>query len=161
MEFFTLTLLIRIITSLICSVAFALVFKINARHLPYAGIAGALAYFVYYTVEYSAAPLFVAAFASTAFTALFSEVYARIKYAPVIVLLSPGVIPIVPGADIYYTMQHLLIGEWAIALEYLARTLSAGLGIAAGIVVVSVIFRTVYARAASISNVKKSETSDK
>ncbi len=143
MTFFTLTLLIRVAASFVCSLAFAVVFRVNTRHLVYTGIAGALIYFVYYTVEFVGAPIFVAAFLSTALAALFSEAYAVIKKAPVIILLAPAVIPIVPGGDLYYSMQRLLSGSWGGAIDALGRTLAIGLGIAGGIVVVSVIFRAI------------------
>ncbi len=141
MSFFTTQLLIQLVTSAICSIAFAVIFRVEARHLPHTGIIGLLTYLVYYTILYFDMHLFIASFACTAFAALYSEIYARTKRAPTIVLLSPAVIPIVPGADLYYTMQHLLASRWEIAMSYLTRTLAVGLGIAGGIVVVSIAFR--------------------
>lgn len=141
MTFFTDQLIIRLITSAICSMAFAVIFRVEARHLIHTALIGMLTYFVYHTVMFFGIHIFVASFACTAFAALYAEIYARIKRAPTIVLLSPAVIPIVPGGDLYYTMQHLLNSRWEAALDALTRTLAVGLGIAGGIVVVSIAFR--------------------
>ena len=143
MNFFTQEFLVQLITSAICSAAFAVIFRVEQRHLVHTGIIGMLTYFVYYTSLYFGMPLFVASFASTAFAAVYAEIYARVKRAPTIVLLSPAVVPTVPGGDLYYTMQHILASRWEQAFLYLSRTLSVGLGIAGGIVAISIVFRII------------------
>lgn len=143
MTLFTLELLIRLITSLVASCAFAIVFKIAPRHLPYAAISGAITYFVYHAVLYFSLSLFLASFLSTAAAAIFSETYARIRRAPAVIILTSAVIPIVPGASLYYWVQHLLSGDNNVAMGYLGETISVGLGIACGIVVVSISFRAI------------------
>jgi len=139
-EFFTLELLIRLITSAICSCAFGIIFKINKRHLITVGVSGLITYFIYHTVIFFGGSAFVAAFASTFFTSSFGEVSARINHAPAIIYLLTGLIPIVPGGDAYYSMRYLLSGDMSLALEKLSTTAQVALGIAGGIVLVSVIF---------------------
>lgn len=143
-EIFTAQLLIRLVTSFICSAAFAVLFKVAPRHLLAAGASGAVAYFVYHLTVGLGGGVFAAGFLSTAAGAAFAEVYARMRRTPVTVILSAAIIPIVPGGDLYYTMQHALSGEGATALEYFVRTMSIALGIAGGIVVVAVAFRIFY-----------------
>ena len=142
-DFFTREMLVQLITSAMCSVAFAVIFRVEKRHLLHTGIIGMLTYLVYYTFLFFGMPLFVASFASTAFAAVYAEIYARVKRAPTIVLLSPAVVPTVPGGDLYYTMQHVLASRWTLAFDYLSRALSVGLGIAGGIVVISIVFRII------------------
>ena len=140
-EFFTSVFFVRMVTSFICSAAFVLLFKAAPRHLLPAGLAGMLTYFVYYLVLFLGGHVFAAALFSTAAGAVFSEIYARMHRAPVIVTLCGAIIPIVPGGDLYYTMQHALASNGAMSLEYLWRTLSIALGMAGGIVVVALVFR--------------------
>lgn len=143
MTFFSWTLLIRLIASFFATMGFAVVFKTKLRHLLPAGISGVLVYFVYYVFEFIGAPLFIAAFASTTVGAIYSEVYARFFHTPAIIILSSAVIPIVPGGSLYYTVQHFLTEESTKALSYLGDTLAIGLGIACGIVLVSVLSKTI------------------
>ena len=143
MTFFSLTLLIRLVSSFFATMGFAIVFRTKLRHLLPAGISGVVVYFVYYAFEFIGAPLFIVALASTTVGAIYSEVYARFFHTPAIIILSSAVIPIVPGGSLYYTVQHFLTEETTEALGYLGDTLAIGLGIACGIVLVSILSKTI------------------
>lgn len=56
--------------------------------------------------------MFVGLFAASFFVAVLSELLARIIKTPVILMLVPMLIPEIPGGDLYYTMQHLVRGEY-------------------------------------------------
>ena len=137
-EFFTMTFLIQLITSAIGSVGFAMIYRVAGKYLSYAALGGVLTFAVYYTVEFFGLGVFVAAMLSSAFSALFSEVLAKIKRAPVSIFLLPCFIPIVPGSALYYTMANFIAKDLAAAWNYLGIALGVGLGIACGIVVVPV-----------------------
>lgn len=137
-DFFTFEFLTRLVTSLLGTLAFAILFRCRARHLPYASACGLFTYAIYYTAAYFGASLFFAAFLCTAFTTAFSEVCARLRRAPALVFLLPGTIPIVPGSDLYYTMRYLLEGNYPRCYVHLQSALLVGIGIAGGIVAVSI-----------------------
>ncbi len=159
MTFFTTQLLVQLITGGLCSMSFALIFRVAPRHLLPTSLAGVFVWLIYYTIDYFKLSIFLAAFASTACATIFAELYARTRRAPAIVILSPAVIPIVPGGDLYYTMKHALSGDFALAGEYVGKALAIGLGIAAGIVVVTIISRIIFDRIALIKQrVTKSDT---
>lgn len=139
-DFFTLDLLIKTVAAAVASLAFSVVIKVNKKHLPHATVLSALTYLVYYTVLYFDGTVFLAAFLSTALAALLSEILARVRSAPTIVFLLPSVIPTVPGGGLYYSMRDLLREDMVSATENLMVTLKIGLGIAGGIVSVSIIF---------------------
>lgn len=143
-EFFTSEFIVRLITSLIGTVSFAIVFRVRPVHLPYAGVCGLITYACFYTVGFFSASLFTAAFAAASFTALFSEVFARVRRAPAIVFLIPGSIPIVPGGDLYNMMKYLLSSDFGTAREYMLTAVKTGIGIAGGIVAVSVAWGLVF-----------------
>lgn len=139
-DFFTLSFFLQSLTACGGTLAFAVLFKVRAKHLPFAGICGVLTYILYYTVTFLGGSLFAAAFASTVAAAVFSECCARLRRAPAPVFLVPGTIPIVPGSDLYYTMRYLLSGDAAEFTYYLVRAVLVGLGIGGGIVTVSLVF---------------------
>ena len=139
MSFFTWEFLTRLITSALGSCAFALIFKTDKRHLPMVSISGFVTYLVYHTVSFFGGGFFVASFASTLFAAVFGEVCARVFRAPTILYLVTGLIPIVPGGEAYYAMRYLLERNTAMASAKLLSTGSVALGIASGIVLVSII----------------------
>ena len=84
--------------------------------------------------------IFWAAFISAAFTSLFSEVIARVRKAPAIIFLLTGIVPTVPGGALYYTMRNMVLGDISGTLDKLSVTIQTGIGIAGGIVSVSIIF---------------------
>lgn len=137
---FTSTFYIQLITSLFGSAGFALLFKMRARYLPYAILGGGLTYAAYYFGGVLTSSVFAAGFVGSAASAVFSELCARIKKAPAIVFLVPCAIPIVPGGSLYRTMLNLISQNFDAAWFYLMETLKVGIGIAGGIVTVSLCF---------------------
>ena len=140
MTFFSTQFFIALGASFIASGAFAIIFKTNKRHLLKVCLAGLLTYFIYYTLQYFTGSLFLAAFISTAFTTLYGEICARIARAPAIIFIIAGIIPTVPGGDSYYAIKYLISGEMALGVEKLFDTGAIAIGIASGIVCVSIIF---------------------
>lgn len=136
----TPTFYIQLITSFLGSAGFALLFKMRLRYLPFAMIGGGLTYAAYYFGGVFTSSVFAAAFVGSAASALFSEICARVKRAPAIVFLVPCAIPIVPGGSLYRTMLNLISQNFEDTWFYLMETLKVGIGIAGGIVTVSLCF---------------------
>ena len=158
MDFFSYELIIRLITSAFASAAFAVIFKINKRHLIYISICGALAYLIYHTVIYFKGAEFLAALVSTIFAAVFAETCARILHAPATIYIITGVIPIFPGGNLYYTMSNFLEGDYEETFSQLLTTLGVGIGIAGGVVMVSVLFGIAYDINAKIKRMMQSNS---
>ena len=75
---------------------------------------------------------------STAVAALFAEIMARKRRAPASVFLIPGVIPTVPGSNLYFFMRYILESNLPEAFSQLGIALGVALGIACGTVSVSI-----------------------
>ena len=123
------------VTSFIASVSFAVLFRVNKRHLIWAGIGSILTFAIYYVLDDR---LFLAAIVSAMFTALYSEISARVHKAPTLVFLITGVIPTVPGRYLYNTMRCFVEGSWSEGASYFLDTMTIALGIAAGVVGVAI-----------------------
>ncbi len=146
-RFFKPIFFIASVGALVGALSFAILFNVAPRHLVFGSLCGLLTYAVYYTVEFfTAGEAFPAAFISTMIAALFAEVASRVRKAPTIVFLIPGVIPTVPGGALYRAMRALLLFDFSGAGEALLTTLQVGLGIAGGIMTVSIIFGSVMER---------------
>ncbi len=143
-DFFSAEFFVCSVTSLIGTLGFAIVFRVRAFHVSFVGICGLLTYVIFYTVEFFGSSLFVASFVSAGFCALFSEIFARYKKAPAVIFLLPGSIPIVPGGDLYHTMKYLLAGDFETAFAYMLSAIKTGVGIAGGIVAVSVVCKLIF-----------------
>ncbi len=126
------------------AIGFSVLFGAHPKRLIYATLAGMICTSAYMLVE-DLAPttgfgwLFLASFAGGAACTLYSEVMARVLKTPATVFLIPGLIPMVPGGSLYYTMAFLVQGDQATAAQKGIDTLCVCLGISAGIVVMSVV----------------------
>ena len=132
--------LIQLVASLVTSVAFGIVFKINRRHLVNAGICGVLTYAAYFGIEMITSSLFWAAFISSAVAALFAETHARLVKAPSIVMLMPGVVPIVPGGYLYRSVRDVVSGLNELAIANLGMAAEIALGMAGGVVALTIFY---------------------
>ena len=145
-----------LLSAIIGTKGFALIFKISLKKLPIVGIGGAFTY-IFYELVILASPEnhLLAAFVSSLFMAIFSEICARVFRAPTVVFLFPCAIPIVPGSALYYSMYHLLNNNNATSLTYLSTTGQVILGIALGLSVATMLWGTVNYTVKQISKRKQ------
>ena len=143
-DFFNLNMLLKLCAAALGTTGFAVLFGVRTKHLALAGIGGFFTYAVFYTFNFFGASLFVCSFTSAAFAALYSELCARVNKAPNAVFLIPCGIPIVPGSELYYTMRYLLEKNLESSSKYLSNAFMIGLGIAGGIVVISIICELIF-----------------
>jgi uncharacterized membrane protein YjjB (DUF3815 family) len=134
---------VQLVTSLIGSAAFAVLFRIRLKHLPVAMIGGGIAYFVYFIINYQFSSVFAAAFIASAISAIYAEACARFQEAPAIIFVLPCAIPIVPGGSLYRAMFNLISQDMTLATQYLLETLKIAIGIAGGLAAVSLIFHLI------------------
>ena len=132
--------IIQLITSFVTSVTFAILLKANKRHLINGGICGTLTFATYFGIYTLTSSLFWAAFISTAVATLFAEVNARAVKAPSIIILMAGVIPTVPGGYLYRAVRDFVRGLIPSSMSWLGSAAAVALGIAGGIVSLSIIF---------------------
>ena len=86
------------------------------------------------------------------FAAIMSEVCARLRRAPAIVFLVPFLLPNIPGGSLYRTMSNFLERNTETAFEYLMITLKVSIGIAGGIVTVSLLVKVVMSFIETVKN---------
>ena len=133
------TFIIQLIASIAGTLGFAILFKLRPKHLVSVSILGGCCYAAYYVVAiHFGADVFIASLVATAFVAIISEVFARVSQSPALVFLLPGLIPIVPGGDLYNMMKNLITKNSDAALGYGISAIKIAAGVAGGIVIVSV-----------------------
>ena len=131
---------IQIISGVIATVSFAVLFRLRPKFLFWAGIGGGITYLIYYVISGLFGVLFAASFFASIFSAVYSEVCARAMKAPAILFIFPCAISIVPGGSLYRTMVGLISKDYAFAWKYFGDTMYVALGIAGGLIFVSLMF---------------------
>ena len=146
---------IEIISAIIATVSFAVLFRLRSRYLALAALGGGITYFIYYVINGLFSALFAASFFASIFSAVYSEVCARVKRAPATLFIFPCAISIVPGGSLYRTMVSLISKDYMMAWKYFGQTLSVAMGIAGGLIFVSLVFYIVAEVSAHIRLQKK------
>ena len=126
-------------------VAFCLVFEMRrVRYILCAAGIGTVAQVVYLLlVNYSTVPRLLMA---TVVAAALAEVFARVMKTPATVFLIIGIIPLVPGGGLYYTMEALVNSDMALFSQYGMETIASAGAIAVGSSLVSAVMRLITVR---------------
>lgn len=134
---------IQLAAALLGTLAFAILFHIRGIKLLAAAMGGGLSWalflLLHLVVEKEAICYFLVAMAIS----LYAEAMARFLKAPVTIFISPCLIPLVPGASLYYTLSYALEGGFAECVEKAFHTLALGSALAVGVIVSAVLMKLV------------------
>lgn len=125
----------------VASAGFALMFEMRR---PFFIFAAAFCGFVTWAVYLLTAPLageVVRCLLATIVGSLFAELFARLLRAPATLFLIVGIVPLVPGGGLYYTMEALINGNHAEFAQLGIHAAACAAAIAAGVSLVSSLFR--------------------
>ena len=82
------------------------------------------------------------AFAAT----VYAEIMARVVKAPATPILACSIIPLVPGGKLYYTTYYFVMGEQELFDKTMDELLTVALGLAVGIICVTVVVHEINRR---------------
>jgi uncharacterized membrane protein YjjB (DUF3815 family) len=134
------TYFVMILTAAIGTIGYCLNVNIKRNKIVYGCIGGVVSTFLYCVCVEADLSLLMQNLIPATVVTLYAEVLARIVKAPATVFLIPSIIPLVPGGRLYYTMRAIVDGKGADAKTYAMETLVIALGIAVGIVGISLMF---------------------
>lgn len=143
-------IVVQLITGMLGSLGFALLFGLKKQYLISAALGGLLSWGLYLLGMNLFGNIFLACFLASAFCALYSEIIARLQKAPTTLFFITSVVPLIPGSTLYYTCSNAVIRDWGNAKHFANLTLQYALAIAAGSCVVWAITLTV-------ENIKKNK----
>mgnify|MGYP002509472253 FL=1 len=131
---------VMILTAAIGTIGYCLNINVKRNKIVYGCVGGVVSTFLYCVCVEAELSLLVQNLIPATVVTLYAEVLARIVKAPATVFLIPSIIPLVPGGRLYYTMRAIVDGNGEDAKIYAMETLVIALGIAVGIVVISLMF---------------------
>ena len=123
--------------SFLASVGFSVVFRMEPKLLPLAGLGGVLTRIVLITLQQHTDNRFVFMLLSAMAAALFAELMAIRLKRPATVFLYPSIIPLIPGDLLYYAIVGTLIGDTERITTYGPACMAAVSGMAVGFVLIS------------------------
>ncbi|NCB92009.1 MAG: threonine/serine exporter [Clostridia bacterium] len=124
---------------LVAVVGFGVVLGVEKRFLIWAGLDGALGWFLYLIVDYFTESMLLATFFGAVLISIGAHVCARIFKTPVTMFLIPANMTLVPGAGMYRIVYYILKSEKEMSSYFFQQTLLAAGMIAIAIFVVNIV----------------------
>lgn len=131
--------IIQTLMGAIGSVGFAALFNVRGKRLLLFFFGGALDWAIYLLCIHNGQNAFVGLLFATMTAAFTSEVLARVIHTPVLILLVPMLVPLIPGGDLYRSMDALVRGEREGFLSYGSAAITAAGAICLGIICMTAI----------------------
>ena len=134
-------LAIQCVSGVVGALGFALMFNMHGKGIPFALIGSGISWLVcsvMLRLGVSEPVCYLVAAASSSF---FAEILARIRKVPATSYLLTALVPLIPGAGVYYTMDFIRRGMTAEAYQKGMATAAIAGAVAAGVLLVSTGFR--------------------
>ena len=135
----TIEMVIQIITATIGSLSFGVLYNVRGKNLFAVAIGGGLAWLLY-LVLFNFIGLkneTICYFLVSLVISIYCEIMARVFKAPTTVFIAPSLIPLVPGASLYYTMTSMFSGDIVVFAEKALATLQLAAALAFGVIISS------------------------
>lgn len=136
-------MIIQTFVSFIASLGFGIIFNIKGKNLIFAALGGGLSWFCYLFFSKFNMSDVLSFFLSSVIFSIYSEICARILKTPVTTIVICALIPLVPGAGMYYTMYETITGNVLGAIELGLTTIANAGSLALGVIFVSTITRQI------------------
>lgn len=131
--------LIQVITGTIGTCAFSILFNVRGKRLAVATFAGLISWSLCVMFNYLTHSEVLSYFLSAAIITVYCEVMARVVKTPTSTFVLPSLIPLIPGASLYYTMRMAFLGSFDQLIERALYTVKLAAALALGIIVASAI----------------------
>ena len=132
---------VQLISCGIASMGFALFFKAAFKQSVYAGIGGTFTCACYAGVLALHGNNFTATMAGAVFVAGYSYVMSRVHKAPSTIFLTTSVMPVIPGATLFYMMHGFVQADYHLALQQTLLLFQTCLAISFGFILIEILTR--------------------
>lgn len=139
------TEIIEIITSFLGTLGFAILFNVKGKRLIAASFGGFLSWTIFLLLGKIIPSEPVCYLLVSTLISFYAEIIARVLKTPTTTVLMTALIPLVPGASLYYTMAYALGSDVEKFLEKALATLQLAGALALGIVITTMVMHTLYA----------------
>ncbi len=150
-----------LVSSTIATMGIIMMYGIEKRVLGWALLCALLSCAGYEISMMCGLGLFLANAIGSAIAAAYSDVMAHVLKVPATVMIITGIVPLVPGGRLYYTMLGAVQSDMAKFSEYGKSVLLIAAGIAIGIIAVTAVSRPLNAKMNEYRSKKLSESQDK
>lgn len=117
------------------SLCFGVFLSVPKFDLLIGGIIGGISWALYIILMRISGEIILPYFVSTLTIGILGNVSSKITKRPTFLYMLPGIIPLVPGYSLYYTMFYSITEKYDLALRKGFETLFIGLAISSGLII--------------------------
>ena len=129
--------------ALFATFGFCILFHVPLRCMLPAAAIGGIGWFAYQLLMELGLGITASAFLASCLVALLADICSRLIKEAATVFVIPGILPLVPGAGIYYTIYHFILCNMDKAAAWGTRTLMIAGAIALGLLVIASLIRII------------------
>ncbi len=133
----TQTEILQIIFGFTGGVAFSVIFNIRGKKMLASSLGAMLAWSMFILLKFLSESELIRYFIVAMLISVYSEIMARLLKTPTTTFHMSALIPLIPGASLYYTMVAAFEGDFAVFSGKALHTLKLAVAIALAIVLVS------------------------
>lgn len=124
---------------------YCLLCHIPKKSIPVAAFIGGCSWLIYVILMDDGSGKILASFVAAAFVAIASDISSRLLKEAATIFIIPGIIPLVPGAGMYFTMIEIINGQYAKAASIGGETFFIAGAIAMSLLLIGSVTRVLHA----------------
>ena len=128
----------------LAALAWGILFRVPRRCIPWAGLAGGIGWLGWMLADACGLQIIGRTVIGALAVGISGEILARRLRQPTTVFLTPGIVPLVPGATSFAAMQAFVVGDYIEGMSLSTEALLAAGAIAAGLALSTSLVRTAY-----------------
>ncbi|SDZ16382.1 Uncharacterized membrane protein YjjB, DUF3815 family [Proteiniborus ethanoligenes] len=133
----------QFIYALLSTVGFAVFFNIPKDAVFISSLSGAIGWTVYLVSKSTFSSPIAGTFLAAVSVGLLGEFMAKRFRKPATIFIIPGIVPLVPGAGMYYTMLAIIEKDFTNAANLGSEAIFIALSIAIGVIIPSSVMRAI------------------
>lgn len=132
---------IPVISSLIGTFGFGVLFNARGKKLVLAAVGGMLSCVFYLAFVYLFTNEIFACLLASVLVSIYAEILARQVKTPVSSFSIPCLIPLIPGSALYYSIKFALNNDWISFVSKATYTISIAAALSLGVIIVNTVAR--------------------
>ncbi len=133
----------QIVTGVVGSLGFSVLFNIKGSKLAAIAIGSGMGWLLFLLLNHGLHSEPLAYFIVALVISLYAEIAARVLKAPTTIFITPSLMPLIPGASLYYTMTYALDRDTSRFLEKAIDTLALASALALGVILSAIVMRLI------------------
>ena len=133
--------LIQVVTGIIGTLGFGGLYNCKGKTLIAVSLGGGFAWAIQILLVALSVSQTISYLIVSLIISIFAEILARILKSPTTVFISPSLIPLVPGASLYYTMRSMFSGDVLNFSTTAIQTLELSAALAFGVILSTVVMK--------------------